>query len=127
VRAARTAAARRRLPLACHRVADDGDLADLAGPTDLAGPRGLADRAAPTGPGASTGSESSTGSGDPSASAAPAPSGTWEALYGTGTGGACLVRPDGHNAWRTDQAPPTVADVLLGEVLDRVPSRDGRE
>lgn len=47
----------------------------------------------------------------------------WPALYGVGTCGACLVRPDGHVAWRTAQAPGLEAERVLGDVLDRVLSR----
>ncbi|WP_277400000.1 FAD-dependent monooxygenase [Streptomyces marispadix] len=95
VRAAREAAAERRLPLGCRRIAPDGELADLA-----------------------VGVAADLGAG-PAVEAAAGPV-TWEAAYGTGPSGACLIRPDGHVAWRTDRAAPSSAAHVLGAVLDRV-------
>jgi putative polyketide hydroxylase len=91
VRAAREASAERRLPLDCQRVAPDAELADLA--VDSALDPAL----------------------DPRADSV-----TWEAAYGTGPSGACLIRPDGHVAWRTDRPAPPSAARVLGRVLDRV-------
>lgn len=50
------------------------------------------------------------------------PSGTLEALYGTGAEGAALVRPDGFVAWRTSTSHPRPEDALataLGCALGR--------
>lgn len=47
----------------------------------------------------------------------------WPERYGVGTWGACLVRPDGHVAWRTTQPPGDDAEPVLGGVLDRVLAR----
>ena len=51
------------------------------------------------------------------------PSETWLERYGLGRGGAVLVRPDGHVAWRS---PMGVADpsATLDAVLRRVLSAD---
>ena len=40
------------------------------------------------------------------------PAGQWPALYGVRPDGAVLVRPDGHIAWRRDQAVPDPASEL---------------
>lgn len=37
--------------------------------------------------------------------------GDWARLYGLGSSGAALIRPDGHVAWRTTQGPATSADL----------------
>jgi len=50
------------------------------------------------------------------------PTGRFEGLYGTGPGGAVLVRPDGFVAWRasaTHPAPETELGGALGAALAR--------
>ena len=42
------------------------------------------------------------------------PTGSFEALYGTGTGGAVLVRPDGFVAWRASATHPAPEAELAG-------------
>ena len=51
------------------------------------------------------------------------PTGTWAKTAGVGPGGACLVRPDGHVAWRTADAADGDAHTTIGTVLDTVLSR----
>ena len=42
------------------------------------------------------------------------PSGRFAALYGVGTGGATLVRPDGFVSWRATELHSDPADELAG-------------
>jgi len=51
------------------------------------------------------------------------PTGTWAKSAGVGPGGACLVRPDGHVAWRTGESANGDAHTTIGTVLDTVLSR----
>jgi 2-polyprenyl-6-methoxyphenol hydroxylase-like FAD-dependent oxidoreductase len=51
--------------------------------------------------------------------------GSWARQYGVDDGGAVLVRPDGHVAWRAATACDEPARVL-GDVLGRVLARDGK-
>ena len=51
------------------------------------------------------------------------PTGTWAKSAGVGPGGASLVRPDGHVAWRTGESAVDSAHTLIGGVLDTVLSR----
>ena len=51
------------------------------------------------------------------------PTGTWAKSAGVGDGGACLVRPDGHVAWRTGEPADGDARTAIGTVLDSVLSR----
>jgi putative polyketide hydroxylase len=48
------------------------------------------------------------------------PDAEWMTLYGIQTGGAVLVRPDGHVAWRASRPAAGFAGRLLGDVLDRI-------
>lgn len=50
------------------------------------------------------------------------PVATWASVYGVGSGGAILVRPDGHVAWRAKSAPKSssMAEAELRSVVDRI-------
>jgi putative polyketide hydroxylase len=50
--------------------------------------------------------------------------GSWGRLYGVGEGGAVLVRPDGHVAWRTEHSHEAPREQNLAGVLGRVLARD---
>jgi 2,4-dichlorophenol 6-monooxygenase len=52
------------------------------------------------------------------------PYGDWARLRGTGDGGALLVRPDLHIAFRHESATPDDAAKLLGDALKRILGRD---
>nr|WP_052479044.1 FAD-dependent monooxygenase [Kibdelosporangium sp. MJ126-NF4]CEL21738.1 Salicylate hydroxylase [Kibdelosporangium sp. MJ126-NF4]CTQ92518.1 Salicylate hydroxylase (EC 1.14.13.1) [Kibdelosporangium sp. MJ126-NF4] len=51
------------------------------------------------------------------------PTGEWANLAGVGATGACLVRPDGHVAWRTTAPPGGQAETVVSGVLDVVLGR----
>ena len=53
------------------------------------------------------------------------PSGTWGKVAGIGAAGACLVRPDGHVAWRTTDAAGADTEAVLDGVLNAVLSLGG--
>jgi putative polyketide hydroxylase len=53
------------------------------------------------------------------------PDGTWHDVYGVDTGGAVLVRPDGHVGWRSRSGAANPTEALrtaLDELLGRVPA-----
>jgi hypothetical protein len=51
--------------------------------------------------------------------------GSWAAQYGAGNGGAVLVRPDGHVAWRSADGRQDEPAKILSSVFNRVLSREG--
>ncbi|MFI8221438.1 FAD-dependent monooxygenase [Streptomyces sp. NPDC085932] len=48
------------------------------------------------------------------------PSGAWHKTAGVGLSGACLIRPDGHVAWRTSRRAPADASATMGRIFDAV-------